>query len=94
MTGFLIAYYVLSFAQSVPCIYKLIRTKSSKDYSLLNRLCQYTALLCFTIYIFTNPTSKPSVEIIGVVDVVLLTIENILILLYRKGGSNESNNIK
>lgn len=94
MTGFLIAYYILSFAQSVPCVYKLIKTKSSKDYSLLNRLCQYIALVCFTIYIFTNSTSTIPVKVIGIIDLLLLTTENILILLYRKGNNNGTNNIK
>lgn len=94
MTVFLITYYILSFAQSIPCIYKLIKTKSSKDYSLLNRLCQYIALICFTIYIFTNSTSTISVKIIGIVDLLFLTTENFLILLYRKGNNNGTNNIK
>lgn len=93
MTVFLILYYTLSFVQSIPCIYKLIKTKSSKDYSLLNRLCQYSALVFFTVYVFLNPTSTNIVKIIGIIDLGLLTTENIFILIYRKGNNNGTNNI-
>lgn len=82
MQIFCIIYYVLSFAQTIPCVIKLVRTKSSSDYSLLNRLCQYTALIFFTLYIFTNPSSLLVTKIIGVGDLGLLTLENVLILKY------------
>ncbi len=80
---FCIIYYILSMLQTVPCVYKLVKTKSSDDYSLLNRLCQYTALICFTIYICLADTEVLT-KIIGFVDLGLLTLENILILSYRK----------
>ena len=82
MQVFCIIYYVLSFAQTIPCVAKLLRTKKSGDYSLLNRLCQYVALIFFTIYIFTNPTSAVVTKVIGVVDLGLLTLENVPILKY------------
>lgn len=87
MNAFLIAYYILSFSQTIPCVIKLIKTKKSKDYSLLNRLCQYLALLCWTVYLFyliRVGDEQLYVGIIGIADVLLLTIENILILKYHK----------
>lgn len=79
----IIAYYILSMCQSIPFIVKILRTKSSNDFSLLNRLLQYTALLCFTIYL-TLGTDPIIIKIIGYVDLAVLTLENILILKYYK----------
>lgn len=89
MVVFCILYYILSFCQSIPCIAKIIKTKSSGDYSLLNRLLQYLALLCWTVYLSgtINWSTEYYLAIIGYIDVVLLTIENILILKYRKGDA-------
>ena len=89
MQIFCILYYIFSFIQTVPCLYKLIKTKSSKDYSLMNRLLQYLALICFTVYILTNPTSDLITIINGFIDLGLLTLENIFILIYRKGNKKD-----
>lgn len=76
-------YYVFSLSQSIPCIIKLAQTKKSSDYSLINRALQYTALLCFTAYLtITEPDWV--IKIIGYIDVLALTIENVLILKYYK----------
>lgn len=80
---FITIYYVFSLSQSIPCIIKLAQTKRSSDYSLANRALQYTALICFTVYLtITEPDWV--IKIIGYIDVVALTIENILILKYYK----------
>lgn len=84
MAIFCILYYVLSLSQSIPCIIKLIRTRSSHDFSLLNRLFQYLALISWTIYLFTIPTTETYLLVIGLIDVGMLTTENILILLFYK----------
>lgn len=85
MAVFCVLYYVLSFCQSVPCIIKILKTKRSNDYSLLNRALQYTALLCWTIYLFSLIIAGKEqlyLGIIGIVDFLLLTSENIIILRY------------
>lgn len=80
---FIIIYYVLSLSQSIPCIIKLVQTKRSNDYSLINRALQYAALLCFTVYLTITETDW-TIKIIGYIDVLALTTENILILKYYK----------
>lgn len=86
MAIFCVLYYVLSFCQSIPCIVKLVITKKSNDYSLLNRAFQYSALICWTIYLCStvNWETEFYLVIIGFIDVLLLTTENIFILKYYK----------
>ena len=86
MAIFCILYYILSLSQSIPCVIKLLRTKRSHDFSLLNRLLQYLALICWTIYLFTIPTTEMYLLVIGIIDVVMLTTENILILAFYKNN--------
>jgi hypothetical protein len=43
-----------SYIETIPQIIKLLRTKSSNDYSLLMILIQFIALLSWSLYIFTS----------------------------------------
>ena len=83
MTIFCTIYYVLSYIETVPQIIKLIKTKSSNDYSLGMIAIQFVALLSWSLYIFT---SKQSIIVyIGtVIDLLLLFLINFLILKYYK----------
>ena len=71
MTVFCTIYYVLSYIETIPQIIKLIKTKSSNDYSLGMITMQLVALLSWSLYIFT---SKQSIIVyIGtVIDLLLL----------------------
>lgn len=84
----LVLYYIFSFSQTIPCVVKLVKTKKSRDYSLLNRLCQYIALLLLTAYVCFTKNWDDCGDVItislGFVDVALLTLENALILHYYK----------
>lgn len=83
MTIFCIIYYVLSYIQIVPQIVKLIKTKSSNDYSLGMITLQLIALISWTLYIFTSQQSI--VVYIGtIIDLVLLLLIDFLILKYYK----------
>ena len=90
MTIFCTIYYVLSYIETIPQIFKLIKTKSSNDYSLGMITLQLIALICWSLYIFT---SKQSVIVyIGtVIDLLLLFLIDFLILKYydfkRKNSS-------
>lgn len=86
MAIFCVLYYILSLCQSIPCIIKLLKTRRSHDFSLLNRLLQYLALICWTIYLFTIPTTETYLLVIGIIDVVMLTTENVLILSFYKNN--------
>lgn len=83
MTIFCTIYYILSYIQTIPQIVKLLKTKSSNDYSLGMILLQFIALVCWSLYIFA---SKQSIIVyIGtVIDLLLLFLVDYLILKYYK----------
>lgn len=83
MAIFCTIYYILSYIETVPQIIKLIKTKSSNDYSLGMIILQLMALISWSIYIFT---SKQSIIVyIGtIIDLLLLLTIDFLILKYYK----------
>lgn len=81
MTIFCTIYYVLSYIEMLPQIIKLIKTKSSNDYSLGMIFLQLIALISWSIYIFTSQQSI-IVYIGTVIDLVLLFLIDFLILKY------------
>ena len=83
MTIFCTIYYVLSYVETVPQIVKLIKTKSSNDYSLGMVALQLVALLSWSLYIFTS-VQDVIVYIGTVVDLFLLVLVDYLIIKYYK----------
>ena len=83
MTILCIIYYVLSYIQSIPQIIKLLKTKSSNDYSLAMVLIQLIAVISWTLYIVTSIQST-MVYIGSVIDLAILFVVDILILKYYK----------
>ena len=83
MMIFCTIYYVLSYTYSIPQIIKLMKTKSSNDYSLTSIIIKILAVVSWSLYIFT---SKQNVVVyIGtVIDLLLLFLENFLIFRYYK----------
>lgn len=83
MEIFCIIYYVLSYISGIPAIVKLIKTKSSNDYSLSTAWLTIIGVTSWTIYIFS---SKQSILVyIGtVIDEVLVLIQYGLVLRYFK----------
>ena len=88
MVIFCTIYYILSYIQTVPQIFKLLRTKSSNDYSLGTILLQFIGLTCWTIYIFTS-NQKSLVYIGTIIDMILLIIVDFLILKYYNYKDNK-----
>ncbi len=83
MAIFCTIYYILSYVEIVPQIKKLIKTKSSNDYSLGMITIQVIALISWSLYIFTSIQSI--VVYIGtVIDLLLLIFVDYLILKYYK----------
>lgn len=81
MAIFCTIYYVLSYIYTIPQIIKLIKTKSSNDYSLLMVLLQLIALISWSLYIFTS--NQSIVVYIGtIIDLLLLLFVDYLILRY------------
>lgn len=83
MTIFCTIYYILSYIETIPQIIKLIKTKSSNDYSLGMITLQMIALISWSLYIFTSQQSI-IVYIGTIVDLVLLALIDFLILKYYK----------
>ena len=83
MAIFCTIYYIISYIETIPQIIKLIKTKSSNDYSLGTILLQLIALVSWSIYIFT---SKQNIIVyIGtIIDLLLLLLVDYLIIKYYK----------
>ena len=54
MAIFCTIYYICSYIQTIPQVIKLIKTKSSNDYSLWQVFLGMAGLICWSIYIFTS----------------------------------------
>ena len=83
MAIFCTIYYICSYIETVPQIFKLIKTKSSNDYSLGMITLQLIALICWSLYIFTSIQSV-IVYIGTIIDLVLLLFVDYLIIKYYK----------
>ncbi len=83
MAIFCTIYYVLSYIETIPQIVKLLKTKSSNDYSLGTISLQLIALISWSLYIFT---SKQNIVVyIGtVIDLLLLLFVDFLIIKYYR----------
>ena len=81
MTVFCTIYYIMNYIHSIPQIIKLIKTKSSNDYSLWTISIHLIAIISWTLYVFT---SKQNIVVyIGtVVDLIILLVVDFLILRY------------
>ena len=81
MAIFCTIYYICSYIQTVPQVYKLIKTKSSNDYSLWQVILGFIGMVCWSIYIFM--TDQALIVYIGtIIDIVLLVFVDILIFVY------------
>lgn len=85
MAVFCTIYYVLSYIETIPQVVKLIKTKSSNDYSLGMIVMQFFALISWSIYIFT---SKQNIIVYfgTIIDLLLLFFTDFLIIKYYKFG--------
>ena len=81
MIIFCTIYYICSYSQTIPQIIKLLKTKSSSDYSILHLIIQFVGLLCWSLYIFTS-VQGIIVYIGTAIDLALLIFVDILILKF------------
>ena len=88
MAIFCTIYYILSYIYSIPQITKLIKTKSSNDYSLGSTFLKLIALISWSLYIFTSVQSI-IVYIGTVIDLIILFIVVFLIVHYYDFGKKE-----
>lgn len=91
MEIFCTIYYICSYISSVPAIIKIIRTKSSNDYSLAEVALTLIGNVCWFIYIFS--TTQSWVVYTGtILDFILCFIWNFTILRYYDFSSIHRNN--
>lgn len=88
MAIFCTIYYVFSYIQIVPQIIKLLKTKSSNDYSLIMLLLQLISIISWTIYIYTSKQNM-IVYIGTIIDLILVVFIDILIIKYYKFSNNK-----
>ena len=88
MAIFCTIYYILSYIYSIPQITKLVKTKSSNDYSLGSTFLKLIALISWSLYIFTSVQSI-IVYIGTVIDLIILFIVDFLIVHYYDFGKKE-----
>ncbi len=81
MELFCIIYYACSYIQTIPQVIKLLKTKSSNDYSLYQLFLGFFGLICWSIYIFTSKQSF-FVYIGTIIDLLLEILVIVLILRY------------
>ena len=93
MTIFCTIYYILSYIQTIPQIIKLLKTKSSNDYSLGMVFIQLIAVISWSLFIFTSDQNL-IVYIGTVIDLLLLMFVDFLILKYYKRKSSNKKEVK
>lgn len=93
MTIFCTIYYIFSYIQTIPQIIKLIKTKSSNDYSLGMVFIQLIAVISWSLFIFTSDQNL-IVYIGTVIDLLLLMFVDFLILKYYKRKSSNKKEVK
>ena len=80
---FYIAYCIIVYLEYFPRLIKLIKTKSSHDYSLGSIIISLIGMFCWVIYLFT--TKQDLILYIGaVIDIILNTLFAILVFKYHK----------
>ena len=83
MEVFCTIYYICSYIQTIPQVFKLLKTKSSNDYSLWQVALGFVGLLCWSLYIYTS--KQALIVYIGTtVDLALTIFVDVLILMFYK----------
>lgn len=88
MEIFCIIYYICSYISGIPAIVKLIKTKKSNDYSIIEAALTIIGTTAWTIYIFS--TEQSILVYIGtIIDEIMILVWNGLVIKYFKFKDNE-----
>ena len=83
MEIFCIIYYICSYISGIPAIIKLIKTKKSNDYSIIEAALTIIGTTAWTIYIFS--TEQSILVYIGtIIDEIMILVWNGLVIKYFK----------
>lgn len=80
---FYFVYCFISYIEGIPQLYKLIKTKSSSDFSILSIALGIVSCTCWLIYAIFTMNSIFTI-ILTIVDCAIWYIQAILIVRYRK----------
>ena len=83
MNFFCIMHYICTYIYMIPQLIKLIKTKSSNDYSLGQIFISFFGSICWITYIFTSAQSK-ILYINTIIEFLLIIIVDFFILKYYK----------
>lgn len=75
-------YYALSAIQMIPSIYRILKRKSSIDYSVIATWISMVALICWSIYIYLSEQTI-LVYVGTTIDLVMLIVYTISVLYYH-----------
>lgn len=93
MQIFCILHYMCTYIQGIPQIIKLLKTKSSNDYSVWQTIISLIAMFCWTLYVFTSNTNFSLYVYIGTIfDLSLIIFIDILIFIFYKHNKKEIHN--
>lgn len=84
-TFFYIVYCVIAYIQYFPSLVKLIKTKSSKDYSISSTLLTLLGMFCWMGYLIVTK-QELILYIGGLVELIINIWFTILVIMYRKGN--------
>lgn len=88
MEIFCIIYYICSYISGIPAIIKLIKTKKSNDYSIIEAALTIIGTTAWTVYIFS--TEQSILVYIGtIIDEIMILVWNGLVIKYFKFKDNE-----
>lgn len=88
MEIFCIIYCICSYISGIPAIIKLLKTKKSNDYSIIEVTITIIGTTAWTIYIFS--TEQSILVYIGtIIDELMILVWNGLVIKYYKFKNNE-----
>lgn len=79
--------YIVSWYAVVPAIVRIIKRKSSTDYSRRTMVMNFSYNLIWLIYVLYNPTFE--LVLCSIIDLILALIYLIVVFIYYDGGNND-----
>ena len=78
--------YIISWYAIIPAIYRMIKRKSSLDYSIQSVLMEVAYNIIWLLYVILNPTFE--LVLCAIIDVILILIYMIVVFKYHKADKN------
>lgn len=93
---FYVVYCVIAYMEYFPRLIKLLKTKSSEDYSIGSNILDFIALICWLAYLCT--TEQELILYIGaIIDILLCGFFTALVIFYQRTSKNkrvQQNNVR